>query len=185
LPDESGWGFSGNEVTLAIAELEYKYACFDAKLPGAVDVGLAYASGGEALGITIPSVFGCYIQFEQLIYRENPSDAADAQGLGVFASYFPRFPSSPIPVTAISDDVVGGVVYKGLILNRDADVIGVGAAWAKLNQGGTRQETAVEVFYKAQITPSKSIQPDIQYVISPSGIHRDALVVGVRFQVAL
>ena len=46
-PDESGWGFSGNEVTLAIAELEYKYAFFDATLPGAVDVGLAYASGAK------------------------------------------------------------------------------------------------------------------------------------------
>ena len=41
------------------------------------------------------------------------------------------------------------------------------------------------MFYKAQITPLMSVQPDIQYVISPSGIYRDALVVGVRFQVAL
>ena len=58
-----------------------------------------------------------------------------------------------------------------------------GVAWARLNRSGTRQETAVEVFYKAAITPWLSIQPDLQYIASPSGIYRDALAVGLRFQV--
>jgi carbohydrate-selective porin OprB len=29
------------------------------------------------------------------------------------------------------------------------------------------------------------LEPDIQYVLSPSGIYRDALAVGVRFEVTL
>ena len=29
-----------------------------------------------------------------------------------------------------------------------------------------------------------SIQPDIQYIATPSGIYPDALVVGMRFQLA-
>lgn len=77
------------------------------------------------------------------------------------------------------------VVYRGLISGRDEDVVGVGAAWARLNQGGSQEETVIEVFYKAQITPSMTIQPDMQYVINPSGLYRDALAVGVRFQVTL
>lgn len=185
LPNSSGWGFSDNTLTLVISELETKYRLAGGSLPGAVDLGLAYASPGEALGTTIPSIRGCYIQFEQLVFRENPSDADDTQGFGLFASWFPRTSQGPIPVTAISSDMTGGLVYEGLFPGRDMDVLGVGAAWARLNQGGTRQETAIEAFYKAQVTPSVSVTTDIQYLISPSGIYRNALVVGVRFQVAL
>ena len=63
--------------------------------------------------------------------------------------------------------------------------MGAGVVWAKLYQGGTNQETAFEFFYRAEVTPRISIQPDLQYIATPSGIHRDALAVGVRFQVTL
>ncbi|TWU31611.1 carbohydrate porin [Novipirellula artificiosorum] len=76
-----------------------------------------------------------------------------------------------------------GVVYRGLLPGRDEDVIGAGIAWARLNLGGTNQETVVETFYKAQVTATVSMQPDIQYIASPSGIYRDALAVGLRFTV--
>jgi carbohydrate-selective porin OprB len=72
-----------------------------------------------------------------------------------------------------------------MVPRRDEDVVGVGVAWARLNRGGTKQETAIEVFYKAQVTRAVSIQPDIQYVVRPSGIYRDALAVGLRFEVGL
>jgi len=51
-----------------------------------------------------------------------------------------------------------------------------------LFQAGTGRETVVEVFYKAQLSPSISLQPDIQYIATPSGIHPDSLAIGVRFQ---
>ena len=106
----------------------------------------------------------------------------DDQGLGVFVSYFPKFSNGEIPLSAIDSNFVGGIVYKGLIPGRDADVVGGGVAWAQLNQGGTNQETVVETFYKLQVSPSFSLQPDIQYIASPSGIHSGALAVGIRFQ---
>ena len=68
---------------------------------------------------------------------------------------------------------------------RDNDVVGAGVAWARLNLGGTNQETVVETFYKAQVTPLVSLQPDLQYIASPSGIYRDSLAVGLRCVVAL
>jgi carbohydrate-selective porin OprB len=64
-------------------------------------------------------------------------------------------------------------------------VVGAGVAWAELFQGGTNHETVFECFYQAQITPRISFQPDLQYIASPSGIYRDALAVGVRFQLNL
>ena len=62
-------------------------------------------------------------------------------------------------------------------------MLGTGLSWVELFQGGTNEETVVEVFYKAQITPRIRVQPDLQYVGTPSGIYRDALVAGFRFQV--
>ncbi len=45
------------------------------------------------------------------------------------------------------------------------------------------RETAIELFYKAQLTEFMSIQPDIQYIANPSGNGDDALVFGIRFEV--
>ena len=84
-----------------------------------------------------------------------------------------------------SHRVAAGAVYTGLIPSRDEDVVGTGLAWTELFQSGTNHETVFEFFYKAAITPRVSWQPDLQYVVSPSGIHPDALVVGVRFHLSL
>ena len=153
------------------------------ELPGAVDVGAACFSGGDVSGQAFPSGYGYYVQIEQLIVCENPCEESDAQGLGAFASYFPRFGNREFPVTSVWGDLVRGIVYRGLIPCRDEDVVGAGASWAKLNRDGTLQETVVEVFYKATINPWLRIQPDLQYIASPSGIYRDALAVGLRFEV--
>jgi len=53
---------------------------------------------------------------------------------------------------------------------------------ARCDQGRTNEETAIEVFYKARVSPWISLEPELQYIIAPSGIHPDALVVGLRFQ---
>jgi porin len=185
LGDGGTWGFSGNDVTYSFGELECAYALFDGRLPGRTDIGVAYASGGNVSGLNLPSARGYYIQVEQLIFRENPCRDGDAQGLGVFASYFPRFANGEVPIPVVFEDVVGGIVYTGLIPSRDEDVLGAGAAWSRLNQGGTNRETAIELFYKARITPRMSLQPDVQYIATPSGLHRDALAVGLRFELTL
>jgi porin len=177
-----GWGFSDNDVSLTIGELKYEYALAGGQLPGAVAIAIGHAPAGEVFGQAVPSANGYYIQLEQLVFRENRCDELNPQGLGLFVSYLPRSFSGDNPFPVIEDSVVGGMVYTGLIPGRDADVVGAGFAWAQLDQGGTNQETAVEVFYKAKITPSMSIQPDLQYIATPSGIYPDALVFGIRFQ---
>ncbi len=63
--------------------------------------------------------------------------------------------------------------------------MGAGVVLTELFRGGTNRETVVELFYKAQLTPRLTIQPDLMYIATPSGVYRDALAVGVRFELAL
>lgn len=186
LASGGSWGFSGNDVILLIGELEHKYSLDGERLPGIFELGLAYNSDGLVDGQLFPSEWGYYLQWQQLVYRERPCDPTDSQGLGIFALYLPRFGGGPVtasPLEVIEDSAAAGFVYRGLLPGRDEDVIGAGIAWARLNLGGTNRETVVETFYKAQVTDTISVQPDIQYIASPSGIYRDALAVGLRFTV--
>ena len=176
------WGFSDNDLVYFFTEIESKYAVKREMLKGAWSIGFGFSTEGELNGIYRPFGYGFYFQLEQLVYRENPFDDEDDQGLGFFVSYFPKYSSGAIALSAIEESFVGGIVYRGLIPGRDADVIGGGVAWAELNQGGTNQETVAEAFYKLQVSPSFSVKPDIQYIASPSGVHPDALAVGFRFQ---
>jgi porin len=178
------WGFSGNDTVLVIGELEYTYALFEGALPGTLALGAVYESDGELSGEPLSAVQEYVVQFEQLVHRECPRDEDDAQGLAIFAGYYPRFQGARVPAESIGDGVVAGIVYTGLIPQRDEDVLGAGISWAELFQGGTNQETVFELFYKVQLTPGLSLQPDLQYIATPSGIHRDALAVGMRFQLA-
>jgi porin len=47
-------------------------------------------------------------------------------------------------------------------------------------------ETVIEATYKAQIAPWWTIQPDLQYIVTPSGVQgsQNAVVVGLRTNVA-
>jgi len=180
-----GWGFSGNDSMLVIGELERTHALAGGTLPGVFAVGAVYESAGVIEGEPVSPVHEYIFQFEQLIYRECVCADDEIQGLGIFAGYYPRFPGSQMIAEAIGDSFVAGLIYTGLFPCRDGDVLGAGYAWTELYQGGTNQEAVFELFYKAELTPRVSLQPDLQYIVTPSGIHRDALAVGVRFQVTL
>ena len=85
----------------------------------------------------------------------------------------------------MGSSLVAGLVYKGLLAGRDEDVMGAGVVRTELYRGGTNRVTVIELFYKSQLTPRLTIQPDVQFLASPSGIYRDACVVGLRFELAL
>jgi carbohydrate-selective porin OprB len=179
---EGVWGFVDNEAFLVVSELEYSYALAEQSLPGIVAIGALYESEGEIAGEAVSAVREYYIQAEQVLYKPYPSDDASREGLAFFAGYYPRFPGSQPSAKSIGDSAVTGFTYTGPFASRRQDVVGLGIAWSELIQGGTNQESATELFYRAQWSANFSIQPDIQYISSPSGIYRDALAFGIRME---
>ena len=128
--------------------------------------------------------FGGYFDFDQLVYRFS-AKPEDDRGVGVFGQYS----WSPDDRNTTPVYLGGGIRVKGFLDARSADSIGVGFASVifadalKRTQGKT-QETAVEFFYKVQVTPFMFFQPDFQYILKPGGNQRDAVTGGIRFQVA-
>lgn len=96
-------------------------------------------------------------------------------------------------VFAIGHYLGGGFSYTGLLPGRDSDVAGLafmragfGAPY-RTAEGVGGFETAIELTYQAQLKPGLVVQPDVQYIVHPSGDPslRNALVLGVRLRVGL
>ena len=188
LAKPGSWGVSGQETVLITSELELAYALGEGTLPGRLALGAGYLSEGELEGASFGDGHGYSLQWEQRILSECADDAPDVeatQGLSLFAAYYPRFPSAPVLKLAIGESYAAGLVYTGLVAQRDQDVLGVGAVRSELNQGGTDRETAFELFYRVVFSEHAAIQPDLQYIVTPSGVHPDSLVIGVRLQLNL
>ncbi len=126
-----------------------------------------------------------------MIYKEEYG-TDDTQGLGVFG----QFGWAPGNRNFIQEYYGGGLVYRGLIPERDNDVVGLAIANILYSSpyrqssaaGGTnidKYETAIELFYKYLPSPYFSLQPDLQYIVNPGGQYKDALVPGLRFEVIL
>lgn len=128
---------------------------------------------------------GLYLTFDQFLYREPVQEAESDQGLGVFF----QFGWAPSDRNEITQHYGGGFQYYGPIPSRDQDVVGLGVQHVSL---GSRiqslekrySETAIEFFYKVQVSECLSIKPDLHYIINPGGAGRDAIVAGVRVEVS-
>jgi carbohydrate-selective porin OprB len=161
--------------------LEVTYSFAGGQLPGTFAVGAFYEASGEIDGQPISAVHEYIVQFEQVLYREDACRHSE-QGLSIFCGYYPRFPGDRKIDESIGDSLVAGLVYRGPVPGRDRDSMGIGFARAELFRGGTNKESIFELYYRFEATPRLSIQPDLQYISTPSGILRDALAVGVRVQ---
>lgn len=126
------------------------------------------------------------------------SKAAEAlkksdQGLG----WFGRVAFTPEDRNFINFYFDTGVSYRGLIPTRDNDSIGLGFGYAQLSNGARDAaalsgaspigaEMVIEFTYQAALTPWLIVQPDVQYIINPSGATNlnNALVIGGRASIA-
>lgn len=156
-------------------------------LPGKYIAGFWYHSGDlEEITINprprlLRSHYGFYGGFSQMLYREDSSDEENLQGITLHAQYG----WTPAKCHEITNFYGAGLSYTGLIPHRNDDVAGIGVAVGDIsnrlsNFKGTSAETVMEIFYRFQITPFLSIQPDLQYIFKPNGIEKDALAIGVR-----
>ena len=112
-------------------------------------------------------------------------------------SLFVRSGGAPSNTNFVDYYVDGGFNFTGFIPNRQFDVAGIAVARshvsdvysdAQVAQGSLplTAETVIEATYKAQIAPWWSVQPDVQYIVTPSGQQgsQNAVVLGVRTSVS-
>jgi porin len=197
--DASGTAFRVNDDAFAIAEAAYALNQEkDATgLPGTYKLGGWYHSGRfadqrfDSAGRSLASPastgvpaqhrgdYGLYAIVEQMIWRAP--DTKDS-GLGVFL----RLAGSPSDRNQVDFYADGGINYKGLLPDRGDDVLGLGLAYARVSDvasgldrdvnffNGTQHpvrdhEMALELTYRAQLTPWWTVQPDVQVIFHPGG----------------
>jgi len=183
------------------------------EMPGSYRVGSFYHSGDwdvyfDDLGGRLRHRVhrgnaGVYVVCDQLLYREPKAapatlsppaefsaemleDEEEEQGLG----FFFQLGWVPSRYNEITQHYGLGLLYTGLIPERDDDVAGIGMHHVSLSghvQSMEQRfsETAIEAFYKYQLTDFLSIKPDLQYIVNPGGTGRDAFVAGVRLEVSM
>lgn len=193
-PYGGNWGFSGSGVTYSIGELRLRHKMHDT-LPGDFNVGVWYNSDKwEAVAPGSTRVFegnhGVYINAEQWIWQE-PSEQSgsgkdedkDRRRLGVFCQYAWAPPDRNTGFEYWS----AGLLFAGPLPDREHDQLGVGVARQIFSPELPQRdpETAVELFYASQLHPWLTVQPDLQFIGRPDGLHRDALAFGIRFTLVL
>jgi porin len=134
------------------------------------------------------SNYGFYASIDQQIYA-LPGDPS--KGVNVFA----RIAGAPTDRNAVDFYFDGGMVLSGLIPKRPDDSFGAGFAYAKISDDALalpkleldrKFEAVAELFYKAQIIPGLTIQPDIQYMWNPgaNAANDNAIYGGLRVSIA-
>jgi len=132
--------------------------------------------------------YGIYGIVDQQLYSRN------GKTIAVFLQ--PGY--APPGVNLVEWYAAGGINLTGFVPGRAADVMGVAMArsqvsgdyshaQATLTGNGTYSaETVVEATYKVTLSPWWSVQPDFQYIFTPSGRNGspDAAVLGLRTSVA-
>jgi porin len=224
--DASGTAFRLSDDPFAIAEAAYALNQEKGAtgLPGTYKLGGWYHSGRfadqrfDAAGLSLANPassgvparhrgdYGLYAVVDQLVWRVPETKD---QGLGVFL----RLAGTPSDRNQVDFYADGGINYKGLLPGRGDDVLGLGVAYARIGDAargldrdlnvfnGTNRpvrdhEMAVELTYRAQVTPWWTVQPDLQFILHPGGhvpdptdptgtrAIRDAVVVGARTGIA-
>jgi len=127
---------------------------------------------------------GLYLGPDQLIYKPPgrepnhpwPSIGGTRFCPAEWACAFAQYSWAPKDRNEANHYVGGRLQCRGLLRGREEDLVGVGVAQVIFSDHLPDQstETAVELFYKARLTPRTVIQPDLQYIARPDGEHRDA-----------
>jgi porin len=197
------WDLSASNGYFSIHELIFR-ANQDAGangLPGTFKVGGWFDTAPDLnVNRAEPWNYGLYLVADQMLYQvpqidfkpavgnQNNQDTAVSstnKGLGIFT----HVGASPTNSNLINFYIDGGLNYKGLIPTRDNDILGLAIAYGHLGNNPPHSqsnsdhgyEMVLETTYQIELTPWLSLQPDVQYVIHPSGTDiPNALVLGVQ-----
>jgi len=125
--------------------------------------------------------YGLYVLLDQMVYREGGQGSN--QGLAPVMA----FTFAPSDRNTLPFYFYAGLVYHGLFPGRDSDVTAFGLAYGKFSDdlSGQDFEMVLEWTHEFVITPWLSVQPDVQYIIKPSGTSTipNALVLGAELAI--
>jgi porin len=188
--DLNEFGLSEEEELFLISEFKEKFEL--GGKPGDVHAGCWYHTGqfenlANSGKLTDPLVknnsYGFYAGLDQMIYQERPEDDDSDEGLAIFFQYG----WAPGDRWEAQQYYGTGAVYKGLIGGRQDDLLGVGLAHVEFSRflADVGTETYIELFYKMQINDRLILQPDLQFIQNPSGVEKNAIAGGLRFELSL
>jgi len=193
-PDRYGVDYNDDFDHGLAAAFEVGYKEQKTSYDGVYKVGVNADSGfytNPATGQVYHGDLNVYGIAEKTVYHPIGQDGKldTKKGLDLLA----EFVGAPGDRNALQYEFTMGGRYSGLIPGRDNDKVGFGLIYsdngdafsdASQNAGGPGLvgETTLELDYQFNPAPWLSIQPDVQYIIDPSGIQgRDNIaVLGLR-----
>ncbi|MBS0471565.1 MAG: carbohydrate porin [Proteobacteria bacterium] len=176
-PSRTSITLSGSEGVLAVAEIANRFAPHSTVRAG----GWIYSAGFETLdGHESHGNAGAYASIDA---RLIGVEGNDEQGLSAWV----RLGAANARINPVRLYFGAGAVYTGIF--GDLDRAGLAVAAARLGDHGraalglSSGETDIEATYSAVITDWLSVQPDVQYVVSPGADPslENAFVIGTRF----
>lgn len=168
-----------------ILQLEQAWNDFSGLGEGRLSVGAWHHTGNfeKFAGGADSSTTGFFLTGEQRLTKRS----TDSEG-GVFV--FAQYGWADEDVAEVAQHIAVGVTAQGTFEGREDDSAGVYISHADLSDqplaGFKKNETAIDVYYTVQLSEHIAVQPELQYILNPSGSNEvsDALVGGVRCSVA-
>lgn len=157
------WPFRRGDGQLYVSELQY--GLLHKNEPALYKVGVYTLNNSleQIFGLEIPDTlrkknFGAFLHLDRCVFSKGNKN------LGVFV----QLGFSPSESSQNKGYLGVGANYSGLFSKKGNDVAGLAFACVSLNSPGLC-ETSIEMTYRYAITDYFSIQPDLQYIINPSG----------------
>jgi porin len=187
--------FSGNTGVIAPIEIAYQLGKNPEDYGGTYKIG-AYYDTSAAPNLADPAVFdqgrqGLYLEAAQQIFKTGPGNR---NGLAIFGI----FTVSDQNTAKFKDYYEAGWAYRGLIPNRELDILSLGWVRTDINPRLQFQEATagspvqtneqlIELTYTIQVTPSLQFRPDVQYDIRPgaTSTHPNTWVFGFQVKLTL
>ncbi len=122
--------------------------------------------------------YGFYAGFEQKLTNRFEDKSG---GLSLFGQFgYARNSINDVPYYG-----GGGLIFKGITENRKEDSAGLAFGWHQFDKQlkeieNRTSEKVIELFYKIKLTEFLYLQPDIQYIIKPSGNEKNGFAIGLR-----
>ncbi len=181
-PHNLHWNFTREDGLLNIVQINYK-TLFRQKLTGAYSIGSYTHQHVSKEVVSKPNHweitnYGLYLTGDQQVAHFFN---------GSILSSFLQASISPYQKNENCYYLGLGLHYTGMLSKNNDDVAGIAVAHAGFDSPN-KNETTIELSYSYKMNNFLSVQPDIQYIINPSGTDltlSNALVTAVRFIIEL